>query len=245
MLHPNSLFYKYRESIQNLEGFDKDNIQCAKFELYHEPNLQIYYAPHNEYINTNAKILIVGITPGWSQTQRAYQKAQYGISQNWLDAEICYQCKMESRFAGSMRKNLITMLDELHLQEMLKFTSCSELFNTDNNLLHTTSLIKYPCFYKGKNYSGHVPAIGSSDILKKYVQTEFVEEVNCLSDVRLIIPLGAAVESIIREMNVQPLYQECNVLWGFPHPSGLNVHRKDQFEHNRESMNVILRGCDF
>ena len=245
MLHPNSLFYKYRESIKKLESFDKDNIQCAEFELYHEPNLKIYYAPHNEYINANAKILIVGITPGWSQTQRAYQKAQYGISQNWSDEEICYQCKMESRFAGSMRKNLITMLDELHLQEMLALTSCSDLFKNDNDLLHTTSLIKYPCFYKGKNYSGHVPAIGSSDILRKYVQTEFAEEVNCLSNVRLIIPLGAAVENIIREMNVQVLSQDCNVLWGFPHPSGLNVRRKDQFALNRESMSIILRRCNF
>lgn len=128
---------------------------------------------------------------------------------------------------------------------MLALTSCSDLFKIDNDLLHTTSLIKYPCFYKGKNYSGHVPAIGSSDILRKYVQTEFAEEVNCLSNVRLIIPLGAAVENIIREMNVQALSQDCNVLWGFPHPSGLNVRRKDQFEHNRESMSIILRRCNF
>ena len=40
-----------------------------------------------------------------------------------------------------MRKNLIDMLDQIGLNKKFKLDSSSELFNEDNNLLHTTSLI--------------------------------------------------------------------------------------------------------
>ena len=245
MLHPNSLFHRYRERIAGLDKIEKDSILNREFALHHDPDMQIYYAPHNEFINPGAKIVIVGITPGWSQTQCAYQTAKNGIEQHLTDEEICFRCKMDSRFAGAMRTNLIAMLNELGLHKRLMLSSCTEMFHAENDILHTTSLIKYPCFYKGKNYSGHSPAIASSEILRKYIQTEFMEELNCLDTVRLIIPLGSAVESIFRESRVLSSLQNCAVLWGFPHPSGLNVRRKEQFQANRESMVNILRNCEF
>ena len=245
MLHPNSLFHRYRERIAGLDKIERDSILCGDFALQQDTDLQIYYAPHNEFIHPGARIVIVGITPGWSQTQRAYQTAKNGIAQQLTDEEICFRCKMDSRFAGTMRTNLIAMLNELGLHTRLGLSSCAELFRPGNDILHTTSLIKYPCFYKGKNYSGHTPAIGSSEILRKYIRTEFMEELNCLDAVRLLIPLGAAVEGIFRETGVLSSLHPCAVLWGFPHPSGLNARRTEQFQTNRESMVNIIRNCDF
>lgn len=236
MLHPNSLFPKYKEKIADLDTINKESIQTEQFLLYQDPKIQIYYAPHNEYINEKANVFIIGITPGWSQTQIAFQTAKNGIGMCCTDEEICFKCKVESRFAGTMRKNLISMLDDLNLQEYLGLKSCLELFDKDKSLLHTTSLIKYPCFYKGKNYSGHTPAIGSIDILRKYIMEDFSKELDCVPNLQLIIPLGAAVEGILKELFVPESIQYNKVLWGFPHPSGLNGRRKLQFEKNRKSM---------
>ncbi|MBQ4050564.1 MAG: hypothetical protein IJD13_02965 [Oscillospiraceae bacterium] len=215
----------------------------GEFELCTEAGLQICYAPHNEYINPKAKILIVGITPGWSQTERAYLAAKEGIVQQLTDEEICFRCKLVSRFAGPMRKNLIGMLDELGLHSRLNISSCAELFSAGNDLLHTTSLIRYPCFYKGKNYSGHTPAVSSSDILQRYL-SEFVIELDFLNDIRLIIPLGAAVEKILIGQEL-PIQSDVPVLRGFPHPSGLNAHRGEQFREHFEQMKDILHRCRF
>ena len=95
MLHPNHLFYRYREKIQSLSRPDRETILTPQFEIIHDSDLTIYYAPHNEYINEQAKILIVGITPGWSQTLCAFQTAKNGIEQKLTDEEICFQCKMK------------------------------------------------------------------------------------------------------------------------------------------------------
>ena len=46
-----------------------------RFILEDEGKIKIYCAPHNEFINTDAQILIIGITLGWTQTQIAFKTA--------------------------------------------------------------------------------------------------------------------------------------------------------------------------
>ena len=64
--------------------------------------------------------------------------------------------------------------------------------------LHTTSLVKYPVFDKGKNYSG-------ANILKKKILLDFIEK-NFLKELKtlkksIIVPLGNTVSSTIEYLN--------------------------------------------
>lgn len=241
MLHPESRFERYKEKIRDLDAAEKDGILSEDFLLGQDSGVQVYYAPHNEYVNEKARVLVVGITPGWSQTKIAYQTAQRALRSGRTDAQVCFECKIASRFAGTMRGNLISMLGELRLQEGLGLKSCQELFAKESSLLHTTSLIRYPCFYRGKNYGGHTPPMASVGLLRRYIRDEFPEELSCIPDLRLIIPLGTAVESVLRTLLEPESALHGRVLWGFPHPSGLNGRRKAQFEANRERMAEIAK----
>lgn len=100
---------------------------------------------------------------------------------------------MNSSFEGTMRKNLITMLDEMQLHTYLGIKSTGDLFGSASHLVHTTSVIKYPVFYKGKNYNGSTPNMLKTEMLKKYIERTFAAEMNEL-DNPLIIPLGVNVE---------------------------------------------------
>ncbi|MDO4283303.1 MAG: hypothetical protein Q4D02_06650 [Clostridia bacterium] len=233
------MFDKYCNEIENLNNFDKKDILNKKFELFSENNMEIYYAPHNEVINSNAKIFIVGITPGWTQTSIAYKTAHEGLIKK-LDYEVIKkECKRNSRFAGSMRKNLIEMLDDLKLNEKLHINSCLELFESQDVLLHTTSMIPYPVFINNKNYTGSNPKILDNEILETYLKKYFYKEVEKLPNV-LIIPLGKAVEEVLELMISKNLIKKEQCLLGFPHPSGANGHRKKQFEENREKLLSII-----
>lgn len=233
------MFAKYCKEIEKLNNFEKEDILNEKFELFSDANMKIYYAPHNEVINEKAKIFIVGITPGWTQTSIAYKTAQEGLVKK-LDYEVIKkECKRNSRFAGSMRKNLIEMLDELNLNKKLHIDSCSELFENKDELLHTTSMIPYPVFTKNKNYAGFNPKILDSEILKNYLRKYFYKEVEKLPNA-LIIPLGKAVEEILKMMVDENLVRKEQCLLGFPHPSGANGHRKQQFQDNKENLINIV-----
>ncbi len=233
------MFNKYYAEIKKLNNFTKEDILNKKFELFSDNNMKIYYAPHNEIINTNAKIFIVGITPGWTQTSIAYKTAHDGLIKSLDFEKIKKECKKNSRFAGSMRKNLIEMLDELKLNRKLHIDSCLELFEEKAEILHTTSMIPYPVFIKGKNYTGFGPKILDNEILKSYLEKYFYKEMKELPNV-FIIPLGKAVEEVLEFMINKNLIRKEQCLLGFPHPSGANGHRKKQFEENKKNLLNII-----
>lgn len=233
------MFCEYSTNIKLLKSFEKEEILNKTFELYGKDNMKIYYAPHNEVVNEKAKVFIVGITPGWTQTQIAYKTAYQGLMDMKNEKEIKKDCKRNSRFAGSMRKNLVEMLNELKLNEYLKINSCEELFDEKEDLLHTTSVIPYPVFINGNNYTGSSPKIMDNEVLYSYVKKYFYKEVTQLSS-PLIIPLGKSVEEILEKIICEGLITREQCLFGFPHPSGANGHRKRQFKENKEELMCIL-----
>ena len=233
------MFIKYSEKISNLQNFEKEDVLTDEFLLHSKDNLKMYYAPHNEYINKDARIFIVGICPGWTQTQIAYRTAADGLKNNLPPEEIQKQCKHNSRFAGSMRKNLIDMLDQLDLHSYLNINCCADLFDSNNTLLHTTSVLPFPVFINGKNYTGHNPSILSNKVLNSYVEKYFYPETEILSDA-LIIPLGKSVDEVLADMVDKNILKKDNILFGFPHTSGANGHRKKQFEDNKQFFMSVI-----
>ena len=177
------LFSKYQDQIKKLPWtLSKEDIINNQFKLSEEGKLSLYYAPHNEYQNIAAKIIIVGICPGWTQTKEAYLEAKKCLENKLPQEVILKRCKMSARFAGSMRNNIISMLDDIELPKALNISSTSELF-TDNKLLHTTSLIPYPVFINEKNYPGHTPSIIESTLLMAYVKKHFYEEIKIMNNI--------------------------------------------------------------
>lgn len=232
-----SIIDKYIYNINALSNdlIEKKDILNNNFLLNEEGKMKIYYAPHNEYLNKKAKIVIVGICPGWTQTKIAYEQVKKDLNSTIDKNNILKNCKHSARFAGSMRKNLIEMLNELELHKVLKLNSCEELF-LDSELLHTTSLIPYPVFINGKNYTGHTPSLIESNVLMNYVIEHFYEELKQLDNYYLIIPLGKAVEEVLEKMVYDKIIKEEQCLFGFPHPSGANGHRREFFELNKEKL---------
>ena len=235
--------YEYMDSIKRLpikDKYTKEEILTKDFLIEKEKDIEIYYAPHNEYINPKAKIFIVGITPGFQQMSTAISEARRMLEITNDINEIQYRCKIAGRFSGSLRKNIISMLDDIKLNEFLGLVSCSELFKDKDYLLHTVSLIPYSVFVKGKNYTGHTPKLIKSEFLMKYVYDNFVKEVGILEDV-IIIPLGRAVEAVLEKLVEMQVINENQILKGFPHPSGANVNRLTQLEENKEVMIKFLK----
>ena len=236
------MFEEYYEKIENLVCFEKIYILNKDFELYNDGKMSIYYAPHNETRNEKAKIFLIGITPGWTQTQIAFKTAQKGIRNCLSKEETKRECKRNARFAGSMRKNLIEMLEELQLHKYLNISSCAKLFAEKDYLMHTTSMLPYPVFINGKNYTGSSPKILNNKVLTSYVQRYFYEEAKAMQNA-LFIPLGHSVTEVLEKMVQEGLLEQHQCLFGFPHPSGANGHRKKQFEEKKKKRFVKCWHC--
>ena len=238
--------YDYKEAIMKLplkNKYTKEELLIKDFLVDSEKNIEIYYAPHNEYLNPNAKVFIIGITPGFQQMSTAIATARKELEVNDDIEEIQYKCKVAGRFSGSLRKNIISMLDGIELNKSLELQSCSELFEDKDYLLHTISLIPYPAFVNKENYSGHTPKLMKSDFLMKYVYENFISEFKKLNSPEniLLIPLGKAVEEVLIKLKEDGIIKEDQILLGFPHPSGANVNRLVQFEKNKDNMIKFIK----
>lgn len=238
--------YDYKDKILKLPAKDKytkEDLLIPELLVEEEGNIEIYYAPHNEYHNSRAKVFIIGITPGFQQMSTAIATAHKGLRDQLTIEEIQYRCKQAGRFSGSLRKNIISMLDEIQLSAYLNIEHAGQLFAERDELLHTVSLIPYSVFVKKQNYTGHTPKLTKSPFLMKYINENFLEEYHRLEDAEkvLLIPLGKAVEEVLVDLEEEGKIAKGQILLGFPHPSGANVNRVSQLEENKDSMTEFLR----
>lgn len=238
--------YDYKEIIKKLplkDKYTKEEILTENLLIDKKDNIEVYYAPHNEFLNPKAKIFIVGITPGFQQMNSAISTARKELEISDNIEEIQYKCKVAARFSGGLRKNIINMLDEIKLNNALCVNSCSELFDNKDYLLHTVSLIPYPVFVKKQNYTGHTPKLIKSEFLMKYIYDNFINELKQLENHEdiLLIPLGKAVEEVLDKLKEEGYISGNQVLTGFPHPSGANVNRLIQLEENRVEITSFIK----
>ena len=222
-------YRKFLRQIRAHKKINKFTIVSNKFLINRENNIKIYYAPF-DYVNSKAKIMIVGITPGLQQMLQSFEVINQGKSLK--------EVKDQSSFKGSMRTSLVKYLDELKINKTLKIKSCESLFHKHNKYLHTTSLVKYPVLDRGKNYSG-------ANILKKQILLDFIEK-NFLKELKtlkksIIVPLGNTVSSTIEYLNSKYKLKLRCFLEGFPHPSGANARKNIQFKKNKKKMKLILK----
>lgn len=229
-------YIKFIEQLPDSRHLTKEDLIIPDLLIEKEKNLEMYYAPHNEYINREATIVIVGITPGWTQMKQAYETfTALKAKRKFTTDDILKETKKAASFSGSMRTNIIRMLDDIQLHDALGLTSTSAMFADYRSILHTTSMIKYPVFYKGKNYTGHQPKIENSPLLSNYAYHQFADEINTLSKSSLLIPLGKRVDAVINDLKQQDRIQQVS-LKGFPHPSGANGHRIREFNKHQSDL---------
>lgn len=242
---PNVKFNDFLPELQKLNRdgvLTKQDLLKKEFLISKSEELEIYYSPHNEYINRDAMIVIVGITPGWNQMKTAYEQLLKSLDHTKNPEQMLKEVKIAASFAGSMRGNLTDMLNECGLPEVLSINSSLSLFTENRDLLHTTSIIKYPVFIEGKNYTGHRPSIHQSPITAPYANEVFPEELAQIRKPALIIPLGKTVDQIISNLLAEKKLSENHTyLFGFPHPSGANGHRKKQFQEHKASLIAAIR----
>ncbi len=157
----------------------------SKLRLFNDGRVEVWYAPLG-YINTKAKLAIFGITPGWKQMQIAYAVTIATI-QDGINPKMAHRMRKPGvAFAGSMRRNLVSMLDELGLHKYMDVESTAELFGSDQ--LHTGSVLKYPVFVNGKNYTGHSPRIDTHPALREMLEQVLAPDLMKLRECLLIPP---------------------------------------------------------
>ena len=162
--------------------------------LAREGRLAVFYAPLHG-VTPDAQVVIVGLTPGRSQMVAAFREARTLLHEGSHPSRLFREISRRIAFAGTMRTNLVQMLNRIGVAECLGLDTCAELFGDASHRLHSTSALRYPVFFKGNNYRGS-PRIRRSHLLTDIVNTNLPSELEQFPNA-LIVPLGKAVEEAL------------------------------------------------
>lgn len=219
-----NLFARFEATIQSLSSLELSGEGRfeEKLKLASSENIDVCYAPF-EYINDKAKVVIVGITPGHTQMVNAVKEARRQLDLGASHHQAIKAAKHTAAFSGSMRPNLISLLDSIGINKWLGLVSCDELFGASSELVQTTSVLRNPVFINGKNYNG-TPNMTKHPLLKEMLVSYFGQDVKALPNA-VYIPLGDKVADALYYLAAEGFLNKGQILDGLPHPSGANAER--------------------
>jgi hypothetical protein len=75
----------------------RGDLLVPALQRYGEGKLELYYAPF-DYVNERARIVIVGITPGWPQMVASYEQARRDLRAGHSLADVSLRAKYAASF---------------------------------------------------------------------------------------------------------------------------------------------------
>ena len=232
-----ALFTQFAPHIAALpdhERLTRGDLLVPDFLLEQAGRLAIYYAPF-DYINPQAKVALVGITPGFQQMEISLRSSRDALRRGLPIPEIVARVKYQASFAGPIRKFLIAMLDSIGLSHALGIDTCASLYADRADLLHTSAVVRHPVFVGGKDWTGHTPPARSNPLLRRYLTDVMLPELQAVPDA-LILSLGKCASDALATHIASGALDPARCLIGLPHPSGANGHRFTQFAAVRDDL---------
>lgn len=190
--------------------------------LAEQNTLSISYAPF-DHIQHGAKLAIVGITPGAQQARNALLEVRRRLLDGIDHPSALKAAKTFASFSGSMRFNLVSMLDHVGLNRWMGVPSTADIWSSRHDLVHFTSALRYPVFVGRANYSG-APSMITTPMLTEALLKNLGEEVAALPNA-VWVPLGPKATEGLSYLVKQGMLSADRVLLGLPHPSGANAER--------------------
>ena len=202
-----------------------------QFLLARDGRYSSYYLPF-EAVNVDARLVVVGISPGFAQWKNAMAEAQQQMAAGASRADTLRAARQSGAFSGPIRPNFVALLDAIGVQRWLGIASCATLFGAHAHLVHIGAILRHSVFVDGKNYSG-TPAMHKHAFLREEVLRYFAHEARLLPDA-LYIPMGASVSDGLDWLAAQGIIRADRILHGLPHPSGANAERVAYFLGRKE-----------
>jgi hypothetical protein len=171
------------------ERLTRAELQVPEFLLHRAGRLAIYYAPF-DFINPRARVVLVGITPGFRQMEIALRASRDALLAGETDwAAICARVKYQASFAGPIRRFLLAMLDGIGVPAALDIPASAALYAGRADLLQTSAVVRHPVFVGGADWTGHTPPVRGNPILRRYLWEVLLPELRAVPGA-IIVSLG-------------------------------------------------------
>lgn len=215
-----NMFEDYADS---LARHGSTGVGKSEFELGRKGKYSLHYIPF-EHINPDAKLVIVGITPGPNQLELAYDTAKKMIKAGKNKFETLIEIKKHGAFGSkTMRPNLEKMLNHFKFDQIMGIYDANELWNSQAHLLHSTSVVPHAAFgvKKGKDspFAGSFNEVMKCDLFRECFLDCFVPSLKDINPDAMYIGLGSCPERALEWCVINGHIRREQVLGAMSHPA--------------------------
>ncbi len=214
------MFVRYADDLKRLGAA---GVGKPELELERRGKYLLQYIPF-EHVNTGAKLVIVGITPGSNQLKLAYNVAQELLQAGRAEYEVLAEIKKAGAFGGSaMRPNLLKMLRHFRFEKILGIEDMETLWTKDAGLLHSTSVVPHAAFKitksENKMFADNFEEVMKSDLLRECFVDCFVPSIREMNQNAFYVGLGQCPQAALQWCVEEGYLRQEQVLGAFCHPS--------------------------
>jgi hypothetical protein len=201
------------------DALAKSGKSAAPLILDSDGRYSLEYVPF-EHVNVEAKLVIVGITPGPNQRDDAYDETRQLLRCGLPDEEILRRVKKHAAFGGPvMRPNLERMIDAMGVMALLGGGRAAELWEGRAHLLHATSAVPHAAFAGGKPFAGSFEQIQRVDLLRRCFERDFLPTLPRLRHDAYYVALGPTPAAALSFAANKGLIDGSRILGWLAHPS--------------------------
>lgn len=211
MTQPYDLFQRFLPALRS-SADDKT------FLLETDSGYSVYYVPF-EYVNTQARLVVVGITPGPEQMKCAYATARKLIASSASIADCLREIKRSCAFLG-MRDKINEMLDHFKIPHCIGARDAASLWGSNYGLFHTTSVVPNAAFRNGAYFNGPFSAVLDIPLLRKQFENTFIPSVERIGKDAFYVGMGPVVDEALAWCTARGVLAPRQILGYFPHASG-------------------------
>lgn len=179
---------------------------------------QVFYMPFG-HVERNARLVIVGITPGTTQLEMAYEKVHELHRRGMPRDEVFRAVKAHAAFGGPMRQNLVRMLRHFNFAGLLGVADEADLWGSASQLVHSTSVVPHAAFKADKMFNGSFREVLASPALRESFERDFLGELALLPAEAVFVALGPTPLDALDHCVERGLLPRERVLGALAHPS--------------------------
>lgn len=225
-------------------------VGSEEFVLGKDGPYELWYTPV-EYVNSEAQLVLVGITPGMNQLHLAYETARASLQAGMSHEASLRSIKQAGSFGGNaMRPNLLKMLQHFRFNKLLGVDDVASLWGSNAHLIHSTSVVPHAAFRRGKMFAGSFQEVLGSSLLRSSFEQDFLSTLSSMRGDPYFVALGPCPLDALHWSVSRGLLKKHQVLGAFCHPSssGGSMTRYYLREVQRSDLNArdpVLHRCDW
>ena len=208
---------------------------------------ELFYIPF-EWTNRQARLVIVGISPGSNQLQLAYRAASSKIKVGLTDEAVLKAAKVHGAFGSpTMRPNLIKMLDHFDFPQLLGIEKSEDLWGRHADIFMGTSVVPHAAFRNGKPFAQSFDDVLKSPIFKESFERDFVSSLADIPSTAKFVALGRTPLDALTWCARNGHIDSDQVMGAFAHPSTNGGSAVDAYLGLRSNFNdkdPVLKSLD-